>query len=56
MSHASDVADWCQRELDLARKTGEMDPRCFVQNMELIIAALRAYEGANHADEGETGC
>lgn len=43
--YAQDVADWCQRSLDDARKNGRLETRPFVQNVELIIAALRAYNG-----------
>lgn len=39
--HAKDAADWCQRALDAARATGDIDTRPFVQNAERIIRALR---------------
>ena len=43
---AGEVADWCARSLDNARVLGRsLDTRPFVQNIDLIIAALRAYEG-----------
>jgi hypothetical protein len=45
--YAQDVADWCQRSLDDARKHGRLETRPFVQNVELIILALRAYDGPN---------
>lgn len=41
--YARDVADWCQRSLDDARKSGRLETRPFVQNAEMIIAALRTY-------------
>lgn len=41
--YAKDIADWCQRSLDTARLTGHLETRPFVQNVELIIKALRAY-------------
>lgn len=41
--YAKDVADWCQRELDTARRTGNLETRPLVQNIELIIKALRAF-------------
>lgn len=37
---ARDVADWCRRELDTAKKTGNLETRPFVQNAALIIEAL----------------
>lgn len=37
------VADWCARELAKAREVGQLETRPFVQNADLIIAALRAY-------------
>ena len=43
--YAQDIADWCQRELDTARLTGHLETRPLVQNIDLIIVALRAYEG-----------
>lgn len=42
-THAKDVADWCARSLAEAKETGAFDTRCFVQNADLIIAALREY-------------
>ncbi len=41
--YAVDVADWCARELAKARETGSLETRPFVQNADLIIAALREY-------------
>lgn len=41
--YANDVADWCERELVKARETGNLETRPFVQNADLIIAALREY-------------
>ena len=41
--YAKDVADWCERELVSARRTGHLETRPFVQNAVLIIAALREY-------------
>lgn len=35
-----DIADWCRRELETARRTGSLETRPFVQNADLIIAAL----------------
>lgn len=43
--NAQDIADWCQRSLDEARRSGHLETRPFVQNVELIILALRAYDG-----------
>lgn len=43
--YAQDIADWCQRSLDEARRSGHLETRPFVQNVELIILALRAYDG-----------
>lgn len=40
---ARDVAEWCARELAKARRTGDLETRPFVQNADLIIAALREY-------------
>ncbi len=40
---AKDVADWCERELIKAKETGSLETRPFVQNVDLIIAALREY-------------
>ena len=41
--YAFDVAEWCSRELAKARATGDLETRPFVQNADLIIAALREY-------------
>lgn len=43
---ASGVADWIERDLQSTRATGEMSTRGLVQNVELIIAALREYAQA----------
>lgn len=43
--YAKTVADWCARSLAEAKDTGAFDTRCFVQNADLIIAALREYAG-----------
>lgn len=40
---ARDVAEWCARELAKARRDGHLETRPFVQNADLIIAALREY-------------
>jgi len=40
---ARQVADWCARELAAANKFGRLETRPFVQNADLIIAALREY-------------
>jgi len=41
---AAEVADWCARELEEARlRSGMLETRPFVQNADLIIAALREY-------------
>ena len=41
---AAEVADWCARELEEARlRSGTLETRPFVQNADLIIAALREY-------------
>lgn len=42
-TYAKDVADWCERELENARVTGHLETRPLVQNVELIIKALREY-------------
>lgn len=42
-NYATEVADWCQRELDAARGVGEPMGRAYVQNIGLIIKALREY-------------
>ena len=39
--YCNDVADWIERARDEARRTGSFDTRCLVQNVSLIIAALR---------------
>lgn len=42
--HAANfVAEWCARELAKARQFGDLETRPFVQNADLIIAALREY-------------
>lgn len=45
--YATDVADWCARELATAKDTGCLETRPFVQNADLIIAALREYASGN---------
>jgi hypothetical protein len=40
--NVKDVADWYRRELANARRTGQLETRPFVQNAEMIIAALDA--------------
>lgn len=40
---AKDVAEWCGREVAVARKTGHLETRPFVQNATLIIKALREF-------------
>lgn len=45
---ARDVADWCARELAIARQTGRLETRPFVQSADLIIAALREYAAATN--------
>ena len=40
---AGEIADWCARELATAKTTGNLETRPFVQNADLIIAALREY-------------
>lgn len=43
-AYATEVADWCASELVKAKNLGErMDYRCYVQNVDLIIEALREY-------------
>lgn len=44
--YASDIAEWCARELAKARSSGDLETRPFVQNADLIIAALREYSRA----------
>lgn len=41
--YAGEVADWCQRELDAARGGSAPMGRAYVQNVLLIIEALREY-------------
>lgn len=43
--YAVQVADWCQRELDDVKKHAQAPPmgRAYVQNVDLIIKALREY-------------
>ena len=45
---AAEVAEWCGRELDKARNTGKLETRPFVQNADLIVAALREYAEAKN--------
>jgi hypothetical protein len=47
-AYARCVADWCEREVRKACEFGRLETRPFVQNVELIIAALREY-----ADRGQ---
>jgi len=42
-AYAKDVAEWCERSLSEARRVGYLDTRPFVQNVQLIICALREY-------------
>jgi len=46
-SYANEVANWCERELKEAKgyATGDASPmgRAYVQNIDLIIKALREY-------------
>lgn len=44
---AKDVAAWCARELKRARENGYLETRPFVQNADLIIAALLEYAEAD---------
>lgn len=44
---AKAVAALCAQEFATAKDTGVFDTRCFVQNAELIIAALREYADPN---------
>lgn len=41
---AKEVADWIESERDIARKGGTMNMRPFVQNVDIILEALREYE------------
>lgn len=50
--YAGEVADWCARELAKARETGDLETRPFVQNADLIIAALREYASSTRALAG----
>ena len=45
---ATEVAEWCAHELDKARNTGKLETRPFVQNADLIVAALREYAEAKN--------
>ena len=42
-AYANEVADWCARELAEARGQRQPMGRAYVQNVDLIIAALREY-------------
>lgn len=42
-AYANEVADWCARELKRAKEDGAPMGRAYVQNADLIIAALREY-------------
>ena len=44
---SKDVADWIERDLKTAKQTGNMATRGLVQNVDLIIAALREYGNHN---------
>lgn len=46
-AYAADVADWCERELKIAKETGNLSTQPFVQNAQLIIDALREYAQGN---------
>ena len=48
--YARDVAQWCARELVTARRTGDLETRPFVQNADLIIAALLEYAAKTNDD------
>jgi len=51
-AYATEVADWCERELKMAKELGgRMDYRCYVQNVDLIIGALREYAAKPEADQ-----
>lgn len=39
--YCNDVADWIERTRTEARRTGNFDTRCLIQNVELIVTALR---------------
>jgi hypothetical protein len=45
--YATEVADWCERELKAGKETGHLETRPFVQNAQMIIAALREYAKGN---------
>lgn len=42
-AYATEVADWCAREHHAAKEHGDPMGRAYVQNVELIIEALREY-------------
>ncbi len=42
-SYAAEVADWCARELKGAKESGSPMGRAYVQNIDMIIVALREY-------------
>jgi hypothetical protein len=50
---ALEVAAWCERELTTARNTGHLETRPFVQNADLIIAALKEYGASKAAHYAE---
>jgi len=50
-AYAAVIADWCARSLAEAKESGAFDTRCFVQNVDLIIAALREYAGERGTPE-----
>jgi hypothetical protein len=51
--YAAEVADWCERELKVAKETGNLETRPFVQNAQLIVDALRAYSVAGVVSSGQ---
>ena len=53
--YALDVAEWCARELAKAGQTGNLETRPFVQNADLIIAALREYSNAPEGGDTDAG-
>ncbi len=53
-AYALEVADWIERELTKAKATGETGllRRPYIQNIGLIIKALREYGGKPNPKEG----
>lgn len=41
--YANEVANWCERELKSAAENGDPMGRAYMQNIDLIIEALREY-------------